>query len=188
MQTAMLIGSSKSHWTDNELMSLPKDGNKYELIEGDLLVSPVGNTHSLICVRTLLLLSTFVRKRKLGNTYDSSIGYRLSPAVLLSPDVSFVSRNRLAEMIVDPDKFLRAAPDLVVEVLSPSDRLKIIESKLDLYFEHGARLAWVIDLKRSSLTVHQPDSVTKLAALNDVVTGGDVLRGFKCRLGEILFD
>ena len=188
MQTAMLVGSSKSHWTDNELMSLPKDGNKYELIEGDLLVSPVGKVHSLVCVRMVVLLAAYVRRKKLGEVYDSSMGFRLSPQLLLSPDVSFVSRNRLPEMMVDPDKFLRGAPDLVVEVLSPSDRLKIIETKLDKYFEHGTRLAWVIDLKRSSLTVHQPDSVTKLTDASEVVNGGEVVRGFKCRLGDILFD
>jgi Uma2 family endonuclease len=169
-------------------MSLPKDGNKYELIEGDLLVSPVGNTHSLICIRTSCLLAMFVRRKKLGNVYDSSMGFRLGPRLLLSPDISFVSRARLAEIMVAPDKFLYGAPDLVVEVLSPGDRLKIIEDKLDKYFAHGTRLAWVVDPKHSTLAIHQPDSVTKLANANEVVNGGEVVHGFKFRLGEILFD
>ncbi len=188
METATLIPTSKRRWTDNELMSLPKDGNKYELIDGDLLVSPVGNTHSLVCVQLVSLLAAFVRRKKIGRVYDSSMGFRLAPKILLSPDVSFVSNERFAQIVVAPEKFLYGAPDLAVEVLSPSDHLSIIDDKLEKYFAHGAKVAWVVDPKRASLTIHQPDSVVKLVRPTDVVNGGEVLRGFKCRLREILFD
>lgn len=188
MQTATLIPGHKRRWTDNELMSLPKDGNKYELVDGDLLVSPVGNTHSEICIRLSSTLHFFVRRKKLGHVYDSSMGFRLSPKILLSPDVSFVSNERFEQIMVAPEKFLYGAPDLAVEVLSPGDDLKIIEGKLDKYFEHGTKLAWIVYPKRASLTIHQPDSVVKLARPAGVVSGGDILRGFKCRLSEILFD
>lgn len=188
MQTATLIPGYKRRWTDNELMSLPRDGNKYELIDGDLLVSPVGNTHSQICIRLSSMLHFFVRRKKLGRVYDSSMGFRLSPKILLSPDVSFVSNDRLAKILVAPEKFLYGAPDLAVEVLSPGDDLEIIDDKLEKYFEHGTKIAWVVDPKRAILTVHQPDSVVKLTRLTEVVNGGEVLRGFKCRLSEILLD
>jgi Uma2 family endonuclease len=148
----------------------------------------VGSTHSLICVRLVSLLATFVRRKKIGHVYDSSMGFRLSPKILLSPDVSFVSNERFEQIMVAPEKFLYGAPDLAVEVLSPGDDLKIIEGKLDKYFEHGTRLAWVVDPKRASLTIHQPDSVVKLTRPANVLSGGEVLHGFKCRLSEILFD
>lgn len=185
METATLVPTTKRYWTDNELMSLPKDGRKYELIDGDLLLSPVGMTHSDVCIHISTLLNNFVRPRKLGKVFDSSMGFRLSRSVLLSPDVSFVSKARLAEILVAPEKFLYGAPELVVEVLSPSDTLRIIEDKLDKYFEHGTRLAWVVDYKRKTVSVHTLEGIRRLTKPNDVLDGGEVLPGFRCRLRQI---
>src|ERR1051325_9014953 len=137
METATLIPAKRRQWSDKALMALPKDGHKYELLDGALLGTPVGETHSDICARLVTFLTNFVERRQLGRVYDSSIGYRLSPKLLLSPDVSFVSNERLARIRVAPEKFLHGAPDLAVEVLSPSDTATIIEKKLDTYFDHG---------------------------------------------------
>src|SRR5438093_13515883 len=145
METATIFYSDKSRWTDNELMSLPLDGRKYELIEGELLMSPVGRTHSLICLRLATLLVRFVEKKRLGEVFDSSMGFRLSPKILLSPDVSFVSSARLKEIMVAPEKFLYGAPDLAVEVLSPHDLKSMVAAKRDKYFKHGTRLVWILD-------------------------------------------
>lgn len=185
METALQTVSEKRPWTDSELMSLPKDGRKYELIDGRLLMSPVGSTHSRICIDLSFLLTAHARRRKLGQIFDSSIGFRLSPTILLSPDVSFVSHARLVEITVAPEKFLYGAPDLAVEVLSPSDSRKIMEGKLDKYFEHGTHLAWVVDPRHATVTVHDADSVTKLSGPATTLTGGEVLPGFKCKLSEI---
>jgi Uma2 family endonuclease len=185
METAMVTISTKRHWTDNELMALPKDGRKYELIEGELLMSPVGRSHSVICVRLLILLTTFVQKKKLGEVYDSSMGFRLSRDLLLSPDVSFVSHARLKAIMVSPEKFLYGAPDLAVEVLSPGDPLHMIERKLEKYFQYGARTAWVVDPRRKTITVHTLDEVSKLSRQNQTLDGGDALPGFRCRVRQV---
>ena len=72
MEMATLFSTSKRHWTDNELMSLPEDGRKYELIDGYLLMSPVRENHSWICINIVFLLTCFVRRRKLGRIYDQA--------------------------------------------------------------------------------------------------------------------
>ncbi|MBI4328190.1 MAG: Uma2 family endonuclease [Chloroflexi bacterium] len=185
MDQATIFFSTKRFWTDNELMSLPNDGRKYELIEGELLMSPVGMTHSLICVELVALLTRFVQRKKIGAVFDSSMGFRLSRRLLLSPDVSYVSKARLKEIMVAPEKFLYGAPDLAVEVFSPSDTLDIIERKLDQYFHYGTRLAWVVDPQRRTVSVHALDAVTKLSRSSDTLGGGEVLPGFKCKLGRI---
>src|SRR2546426_5536564 len=136
MLTATL-SRRKKVWTDEELEALPKDGYKYELLDGKLIMSPTHANHGVICMRLGALLYNFVQRHKLGEVYDSSTGFRLSKNVLLSPDVSFVSNARLKKILIAPDKFLYGAPDLGVEVLSPSDRMREIHRKLDRYFDYG---------------------------------------------------
>lgn len=181
----MMFSSTKGRWTDEELMSLPNDGRKYELIDGDLLMSPVGATHGILCVRLVTLLTNFVQRRKLGQVFDSSTGFRLSDEILLSPDVSFVSRARLAKIMVAPNKFLYGAPDLVVEVVSPSDRMPRIEAKLEKYFSHGTRLAWIVNMKLAAVAVREPSGEKLLRRTGETLTGGSVLPGFKCQLGKL---
>lgn len=177
--------STKARWTDEELTGLPKDGRKYELIEGRLMMSPASANHGSICIRLAVLLATHVQRRKLGVVYDSSTGFRLSDEVVLSPDLAFVSRQRLSRILVAPDKFLAGAPDLVVEVISPTDRLKDIQLKLDQYFDHGTKLAWLVDWRKQTVTVHSADSVITLSRPHTVLTGGSVLSGFRCKLSRI---
>lgn len=175
----------RARWTDRQLLALPRNGYKYEALEGALLMSPGAANHGWVSLRLASLLLAHVEQHALGKVFDSSTGFRFSPATLLSPDVSFVSQARLPEVLVDPDKFLQGAPDLAVEVLSPSDRPKVIEAKLSKYFAHGARLVWLVDWKKQEVTQHTPGAHRKLIGLNAVLTGGAVLPKFKCRLSDI---
>jgi Uma2 family endonuclease len=175
----------KRVWTDEEMEALPKDGHKYELLEGELIMGPVHANHSVICARLVALLVDFVQKHRLGEVYDSSAGFRLSEEVLLSPDISFVSKARSRKILVAPDKFLQGAPDLAVEVLSPSDRMQRIHRKLDHYFERGTRLVWLVNWRIEQVHLYTPDNIQALTRPTDILTGGDVLPGFKCRLAQI---
>jgi Uma2 family endonuclease len=74
----------KRVWTDDDLESLPRNGHKYELLEGELIMSPVHAQHGTICMRLGALLFNFVQPHKLGEVYDSSTGFRLSQKLLLS--------------------------------------------------------------------------------------------------------
>lgn len=172
-------------WTDEALEALPRNGHKYELLDGNLIMSPVHANHGTICTRMIILIGTFVQQHKLGEVYDSSTGFRLAPNLLLSPDIAFVSKSRLKKVLIAPDKFLQGAPDLVVEVFSPSDRMMQINRKLDHYFEHGTRLAWLVNLRKQQVHIYTPDSIEALTGPNDVLTGGAVLPGFKCKLHQI---
>jgi len=184
MQTAALTVTRKA-WTDEELATLPKDGHKYELLEGDLIMSPVYANHGRTCMRLGAILLHFAESRKLGEVYDSSTGFRLTDDLLLSPDISFVSKARLKKIEVALDQFLAGAPDLAVEVLSPSDRMTQIHRKLERYFEHGTRLAWLVNLRKQQVHIYTADNIEALTDLEDVLTGGAVLPGFKCKLRKI---
>jgi len=184
MQTAALTRTRKT-WTDEELEALPNNGYKYELLDGDLIRSPGYANHGEMCVRIGAMLLQFAQSRKLGGIYDSSTGFRLTEDLLLSPDVSFVSKARLKTIRLAPDKFLAGAPDLAVEVLSPSDRMTQINRKLEHYFEHGTRLAWLVNLPKQQVHIQTADNIESLTDLDDVLTGGAVLPGFKCKLRKI---
>ncbi len=165
--------------------SLPQDGYKKELLDGKLIMSPVHANHGIICVRLGSVLFEFVQRRKLGQVYDSSTGFRLTERILLSPDIAYVSKVTARRIFIAPDKFLFGAPDLAVEVISPSDRMKEVYRKLDLYFEHGVRLAWLVDWKKEQIHIYTSDSIAALTKSTDTLGGGEVLPGFRCRLGRI---
>ncbi|HWX19271.1 MAG TPA: Uma2 family endonuclease [Candidatus Binatia bacterium] len=177
--------TKKTTWTDEALEALPRDGYKYELLDRELIMSPVHANHGAVCMRLGALLFNFVQRRKLGEVYDSSTGFRLSGQTLLSPDLSFVSKTRLKKVLVAPDKFLSGAPDLVVEVLSPSDRLREIHRKLDLYFEHGTSVVWLVNWKIEQVHIYRPDRIEALTRPQDVLSGEELLPGFRCRLSRI---
>lgn len=185
MELATLSPGKKARWTDAEIMRWPKDGLKRELIEGDIYLSPVGRTHARICINIVMLLEAHARKHGLGEVYDSSMGFRLGPRSLLSPDVSFVSHARLAEIMDKPEKFLLGAPDLAIEVLSPSDLRSIVSLKLDKYLVAGSRLAWLVDPAKCTVEIRTPDGSRILSKRSELLDGGAVLRGFRCKLGEI---
>ena len=71
----------------------------------------------IICIRLGSILFHFAERHKIGQVFDSSTGFRLSEKLLLSPDISFVSKATLKKILLSPDKFLFGSPDLAVEVL-----------------------------------------------------------------------
>jgi Uma2 family endonuclease len=179
------LASKRKIWTDKELETLPKDGHIYELLDGDLISIPGNATHSAISVRIGAALFDSAEARGLGIVCGANTGFRLAEDLLLSPDVSFVSKERLKKIRVAPDKFLAGAPDLVVEVLSPSDRMMQVNRKLDRYFEHGTRLAWLVNWPKQQVHIYTADSIESLTNLDEILTGGSVLPGFKCKLRKI---
>jgi Uma2 family endonuclease len=103
-----------------------------------------------------------------------------------SPDISFVSREKLKGLTELPDGFLDGAPDLAIEVLSPNNTIAEIDQKIVEYFENGSRLVWVINLKLRYVLVYrsalEPDRLLKQS---DTLDGEDVIAGFTMPLCEL---
>ena len=109
--------------TAEELLHLPDDGLRYELVRGELrTMLPTGRPHGRIAVKVTWPLAQFVEAHGLGEVYAAETGFKLTenPDTVRAPDVSFVRHERLVSM--DDEGYLCGAPDLTVEVLSPSDR------------------------------------------------------------------
>lgn len=170
-------------------MALPKDGRKRELLEGIIHMSPVGYTHGLICRRIFMALALHVEKQGLGDVLDSSMGYRLGPANLrgtvLSPDVSFVAAARLARILPDPNKFIQAAPDLAVEVLSPGDSSLMTERKTRKYLEHGAQAVWIVDPYLREVRVYTRANEKRVYRDHEMIDAAPAVPGFRLSVVKI---
>jgi Uma2 family endonuclease len=164
---------------------VPHDGRKYELIEGELTVSPAGLRHEGIGGNLVFELKSYLKVNPIGQVFGSSAGYQLAENILLSPDVSFVRTERLPGGRA-PDGFGEFAPDLAVEIISPGDGLTEVEQKVQLYLSHGTKLVWVINPMLVRATIYRPDGSARVLQAQDSLEGEDVLPGFICRLTDVL--
>lgn len=177
--------STKTLMTDEELMQLADDGHKYEYIDGKLKVTPAGMLHESITVSLINRFCEFLKKEPLGKVYGSSAGYRMNSGNVLSPDVSFVRESKLPGG-KSPEGFAHFAPDLAVEILSPSDSWQAIEDKIKEYFENGLELVWLVNpQKRVGRVYDVPDNFRDLDE-EAVFAGDPVLPGFSIRLKDLL--
>jgi Uma2 family endonuclease len=119
------------------------DDERWELLNGELTMPPSpGTAHQRVSQRLGRRLGVFVEERSLGEVFAAPTDVVLSDANVVQPDLLFVSTEQ--EHIITPEN-IRGAPDLVVEILSPSTASRDWREKHDLYAEHGVREYWVVD-------------------------------------------
>jgi Uma2 family endonuclease len=173
--------------TADDLSAMPDDGNRYELVRGELIpISPLFILPSVVAGNVLGEIGQFVRRQRLG-VYGTAGGFKLesNPDTVRAPDVWFIRADRIPADGL-PDSFWPGAPDLAVEVLSPSDRFVEVMRKVQEYLAAGARLVWVIDPKGRSAAAFAPDRPSLLFGEDDTLDGGDFLPSFVLRLGDVL--
>jgi Uma2 family endonuclease len=137
-------------FTYEDYLLLPED-RRYEIIDGDLFMTPApGTPHQRIVGNLYLRLREHVDARRLGEVLISPCDVVLSPTDVVQPDVLFVAADRAA---IIGEKFISAAPDLVVEVLSPSTEDRDRTLKMKLYARSGVRELWIADTKEKRIEV-----------------------------------
>ena len=130
--------------------ALPDDGPRYELIAGELIKMPAPSPlHQAVQVALASFLFAFVMQRRLGRVYVSPLDIQF-PGIVVQPDIAYVSNER-ADVITD--RRIVGAPDLVIEILSPSTRRHDLTTKREVYRLEGVRECWMIDLESRSATV-----------------------------------
>lgn len=176
--------TTRAKATEADLLACPRDGFKYELVDGEIRVSPAGFRHGQVIVKLTLRLAGFVEERHLGYMADSSTGFRLPGGNVRCPDLSFVARDRFPTGEV-PESFSDVPPDLAVEVLSPDDRPRYVLDKVGEYLGAGVRLVWVIDPIARRATVYRSLSDVVALDADGVLDGEPVVPGFRCPLSAI---
>lgn len=179
--------------TADELLMLPSfvagSDRRYELIRGELrTMSPTKPLHGIVSARLTIELGKFVQKHDLGELFGAETGFLVEtdPDTVLGTDAAFVSRERLAQ-VETFEKFFPFAPDLAVEVLSPSNTVQEIDEKINFYFAAGSRAVWVFNPKRRTVAVYRSPFDVGILSERDTLEGSEVLPQFKLDLAK-LFD
>jgi len=173
--------------TADQLFDLPGNGNRRELLKGELReMAPAGGEHGALAFRLSVRLGHFVEAHQLGVAFAAETGFILSrnPDTVRAPDIAFVSRDRIPPGGI-PRKFVPGAPDLAVEVLSSSDTAIEVEEKVSDWLGAGSRLVWVVNPQSKTVTVYRPGPQVRIVHKDEVLTGEDVVPGFEIRVGDI---
>ena len=164
----------------------PRDGSQQELVRGEILtMPPPGGLHGATCSKADRKIGAFVDQGLGGTLVCNDAGFitERDPDSVRGPDIAYWSKERLTEI---PVGYIEIAPDMLVEVLSPSNTRKLIRAKLREYFAKGVRMVWVISPEDRTLTSYRTLDEGRLLHESAMVTGDDVLPGFTCRVSDLL--
>jgi Uma2 family endonuclease len=181
----MIRQTTQELTTAEQLVAMPDDGNRYELVNGVLkMMSPAGSEHGQIAERISRRLGNHVESNHLGATYAAETGFRIgtSPDTVGAPDAAYVSHSRLKS--VEPTSgYLALAPDLVVEVVSPSDSSSDVEAKAEQWLNAGTLVVIVADPSNLSLRIYE--NATQISVLR---SGETYSSGSACGNWELSVD
>ena len=174
----------KTRMTADDLLAMPDDGFRYELVRGELIrMSPTAWGHGVFALRIGGSMESHASARRLG-VASTDDGFLLGPDHMRAPDVSFVCRERA----LDPNKpqgFFPGPPDIAVEVISPSDRLTEVAEKVVEWLDAGARAVIVVNPRNQTVRVHRPDRETVHLTVEDVLEVPEVLPGWSMPVRQI---
>ena len=174
------MATSQRLMTAEELLRLPDDGQRHDLIAGELTtMPPSGFEHGRRAARIAVSLTQHVDAHGLGEVVAAETGFLLArdPDTVRAPDVAFVSRDRL-EAVGNVTGYWPGAPDLAVEVISPNDLYTEVDEKVAAWLAHGARMVLVVNPRRRTVAVHRPGADVRHLTVDDVLDGEDVVPGW----------
>jgi Uma2 family endonuclease len=170
-----------------EFAQLGSDVDHVELIRGELVNMPPTNfEHGEVSGNIHTRLGMHVLQNHLGAVLSAETGFTVAcdPDTVLAPDIAFVRADRRPQGR-ERRRFAALAPDLVVEVISPSETADEVVAKVMTYLQAGVPLVWVVHPAQKVVTVYTPDRVGRLLSSGDTLDGGDVLPGFSLPLDEV---
>ena len=161
---------------------LENDLEGYEYVKGELVpMAAAAIIHGKVGMNIILPLGSYVRENKLGRLFTNETTFQLGDRVV-KPDIAFVSTERLPE---DEFKGFPDAPDLAIEIVSPSDKHYDVTEKALAYLKAGTRLVWVIEPIMKTVMVYRSETDSTLLNYEDTLTGEDVVEGFSCPVAEL---
>ena len=171
--------------TAEEFYRRPEGSGRFELVKGVIVpMSPTNYDHGMIALKLGRLIGNFVAEHDLGDTLGAETGFTLrrNPDTVRAPDVAFVSKTRRPTTRLG---FVELAPDLVVEVVSPSDAPDEIQEKVEDYLDAGVQLVGLVYPRAQSVTVYRSLSEVRVLRAPAALTADDLLPGFSLLIADL---
>ena len=176
--------------TYDDLLALPDDGLRHELIDGEHFVSPSrGSAHQLIIGNLYVLLREYLGTHRAGVVMLAPFDIVFSQHDVVEPDLIYFAADRFRAIV--GEKYARGAPDLAIEVLSPSSRRRDEVLKRRLYERTGVKEYWIVDPDLASIKIYQPGAdgryrrAAELSAEAGDVLTTELLRGLSMPLTSV---
>jgi Uma2 family endonuclease len=161
---------------------LAGDYESYEYVQGKLIPMAAAKLiHGKISSKLIIRLGRYIEDRQLGELYTNETVFKIDGRGR-KPDVAYIAEARIPD---DLWQEFDGAPDLAVEVVSPTDALKEIHEKAFEYLDAGCRLVWVVEPFSQTVMVYRSRTDIRLLTINDVLTGEEVVEGFSCPVAEV---
>ena len=173
--------------TADDLLRLDSEGVRGELIRGVLHETmPAGYAHGKIVMNLGILLGVFIKPRRLGSLIasDSGVWLERDPDTVREPDIAYFSAAKIPLDALDTG-YAEVPPDLVVEIVSPSDTRREVHDKALMWLSYGVDLVWVVQPDTRTVDVYEPGRAVMTLDEHDTLDGGDVLPGFTCAVSEV---
>jgi len=171
-------------WTADEYDALD-DRQRYELVDGRLVERTVSYLSSVVAMTIARVIGTFVRAHRLGTVFGPDLGLRINPRDpdhTRYADVGYISHERAPQ---SDTGYLRVAPELVVEVVSPGDTASAVRAKVDEWLAHGVRMVWLAYPDVREVHVYAQGLHPQIFTADDEITAGDILPGFSSPVAEL---
>ena len=173
--------------TADDLLRLRSQGVRGELVRGVLHETlPSGHRQGKIAVNFVTELVTFVRPRGLGAVVvsDSGVWLERDPDTVRKPDVAFTSAEKIP-LDAEIDGYAEVVPDLVVEIVSPSDSRRWAHDRAHMWLSHGAPLVWMVHPDTRTIDAYRPNTPASTLHETDSLDALPVLPGFTCPVNTI---
>ena len=172
--------------TAAEFWAMPDDpGHRYELVDGELNDMDGAPPHGKMIIRIGRLLGDYIDDNALPLEVGAATGFQMSPHTLRFPDVHVTTRARMAAYDEDAGGFPCFAPDVAIEVVSPSNTPAEMDRKTAEYFANGARAVWLAYPVPRTVAIRRPGMPEQILRDDAILRGDPEIPGFACRVSEI---
>jgi len=180
--------TAKKLMTAEELLMLPDDGNRYELVRGELIqMPPPGVMHGIVVFAFGLLLGNFVKQNNLPFVVTSEVGIYVEQELdtVRASDFALISHRRIAKPLPPRGYVFGLVPDLVVEVISPDYPTTAARERARMWLAAGVRLVMTAYIGEQTVVVNRDDGIVQRFGINDTLTADPVLPGFTWAVADI---
>lgn len=183
----MSAPAQQKRYTPDDLLD-SGDADRFELVNGELVEKDMSFLSNYVAGELQRQLGNYSRTKNVGWSMADGTTYRCFPfdrARVRKPDLSFIRLERFGIKDAIQEGHVTIAPDLIVEVISPNEKVRELEGRISDFLRAGTKLVWVIYPENRTARVHRPDGTAQLLSEQDDLSGEDVVPGFRCKIRDL---